>query len=160
MGMFDTIDNVPAKCPRCGDERPKSIQIKSGSQRLYTYQFGIDKIDIDWNYECYGSVIDREKLIIRGIATCNKCREESQTKMEELIQEANDKKEIKAPEGEEPRHLFECQINGEDAFRVILNRLDDAYGGDRNIEMFDVAIWLDKDYIPMAVDLIVDMNKI
>ena len=160
MGMFDTIDNVPAKCPRCGDERPKSIQIKSGPQRLYTYQFGIDKIDIDWNYECYGSVIDREKLIIRGIATCNKCREESQTKMEELIQEANDKKEVKTPKGEGPRHLFECQINGEDALRVILNRLNDAYGGDRNIEMFDVAIWLDKDYIPMAVDLIVDMNKI
>ena len=27
MGMFDTIYNVPVKCPRCGDEWPKSVQI-------------------------------------------------------------------------------------------------------------------------------------
>ena len=61
MGMFDTIHNVPVKCPRCGDEGPKSVQIKSGPQILYAYEFGKDKIDIDWDYECYGSVIDREK---------------------------------------------------------------------------------------------------
>ena len=160
MGMFDTIYNVPIKCPRCGDEGPKSVQIKSGPQRLDSYEFGKDKIDIDWDYEYYGSVIDREKLLIRGIATCNRCREESHAKMEEVIQEAKNKKEIKVPEGEGSKYLFECEINGEDALRVILNRLDDVYGGDRSIELFEVAIWLDKDYIPIASDLIVDMNEI
>lgn len=156
MGMYDTIQCVPIKCPRCGDEGQKSVQIKSGPQRLDSYEFGKDKIDIDWDYEYYGSIIDREKRIIRGIATCNKCREESQTKMEELIQEAKNKKEIKVPEGEGPKYLFECEINGEDALKVILNRLDDAYRGDRYIELFDVAIWLDKDYIPILADIIVD----
>ena len=158
--MFDTIYNVPVKCPICGDEGLKSVQIKSGPQMLGTYEFGKDKIDIDWDYDCYGSVIDREKLIIRGIATCNKCREEYKVKMEELIQEAKNKMEIKVPEGEGPKYLFECQINREDALKIISNRLDDAYGGNRNIELFEVAIWLDKDYISIAADIIVDMNQI
>lgn len=40
----------------------------------------------------------------------------------------------------------------------MLNRLDEAYGGNRNIELFHVAIFLNEDYIPMAVDPIIDMN--
>ena len=155
MGMFDTIHSVPVKCPRCGDEELKSVQIKSGPQRLDSYEFGKDNIDIDWDYECYGSVIDRDKRIIRGIAICNKCRKESQAKMEELVQEAKNKKELKIPEGEGSKYLFQCQINGEDALKVILDRLDDSYGGDRYIELFDVTVWLDKDYIPVVADIIV-----
>lgn len=166
MGMFDTIYNVPVKCPRCGDAGPKSVQIKSGPQNLNEYEFGKDEIPINWTYEYYGSVIDRKKRIIRGIATCGKCKEESKKKMDELIQEANDKKEIKIPEGEGERegemhrYLFECEIDGKDALKVMLNRLDEAYGGNRNIELFEVAIFLNVYYMPIAADPITDMNEI
>lgn len=108
MGMFDTIYGVIVKCPRCGDYDPKSVQIKTGPQILDIYQFGRDKIDIDWDYEYYGSVIDREKRIIRGVADCDKCKKESDKKIEGL---------------------------------------------------FDVAIWLDKDNIPIVADNIEKINR-
>jgi hypothetical protein len=148
MGMFDTIYNVPVKCPRCGDEGPKSVQIKSGPQNLFEYEFGKDKIDIDWTYEYYGSIIDKDKRIIRGIATCEKCREETNKKMDDLIKDAKRKGEIKVPEGGE--YLFQCEIEGKNALGVILKRLDDIYGGNKNIEIFDVAIWLNEKNVPIA----------
>lgn len=100
MGMFDTICNVPVKCPICGNEEPKSVQIKSGLQTLENYKFKEDKIDINWDH---GSVIDKEKRIIRGIAICNKCM------------------------------------------------------GDK--DTFDVAIWLDTDNIPIAIDIVEKINR-
>jgi len=159
MGMFDTIINVPVKCPRCGDIKPKSVQIKSGPQDLIEYEFGKDEIPINWTYEYYDAAIDRKKRIIRGIATCEKCKEESNKKMDELIQEANDKKEIKVPEGEGPKYLFNCEIDGKNAFGVMLNRLDKVYGGNKNIDSFKVAIFLNEDYVPIVADPIIDMNN-
>ena len=79
--------------------------------------------------------------------------------MDELIQEAKNKNEIKCPEREGPKYLIECDINGESALGVILNRLEDAYGGNRNIELFEIAIWLDKDYMPIVADVIVNLNE-
>jgi hypothetical protein len=158
MGMFDIIYNVPVKCPRCGDEEPKSVQIKSGPQNLSEYEFGKDKIKINWTYEYYGSIIDEDKRIIRGIATCEKCKEETNKKMEDLIKDAKKKGEIKAPEGE--GYLFQCEIEGKSALGVMLKRLDDAYDGNRNIELFEVAIWLNEQNVPIATDQIVKLNGI
>lgn len=155
MGMYDTINNVPVKCPRCGDTGPKSVQIKSGPQNLDEYEFGKDEIPINWTYKYYGSVIDRKKRIIGGIATCEKCKEELKKKMDELIQEAKNKKEIKVPKGDGPKYLVECEIDGKDALKVILDRLDGVYGDDRNIELFDVAISLNEDYVPITADPII-----
>jgi hypothetical protein len=157
MGMFDTIYNVPVKCPRCGDSGSKSVQIKSGPQNLLEYEFGKDKIKINWTYEYYGSIIDEEKRIIRGIATCEKCKEETNKKMDDLIKNAKKKGEIKTPEGGE---LFQSEIEGKSALGVMLKRLDDTYGGNRNIELFEVAIWLNEQNVPIAVDQIVKMNEI
>ncbi len=118
MGMFDTIVNTPVTCPRCGDSGLKSVQIKPGPQNLDEYEFGKDKIDIDWSYEYYGSIVDIEKRIIRGIATCDKCRKES---------------------------------------------LDELYKGNKNIELnkelFDVAIIIDKNGVPISADVIINMNE-
>lgn len=150
MGMFDTIYNVPAKCPRCGDEGPKSTQFKCGPQLLLTYEFGKDRIKMNWTYEFYGSIIDEEKKIIRGIATCIKCREESNAKMDELIQEARDEGKLKCPEG--AKYLFECEIGGKDALGVILRKLDKVYGGNRNIELFDVVITLDDNNVAVSAE--------
>ncbi len=158
MGMFDTIYNVPVKCPRCGDEGPKSVQIKSGPQNLSAYQFGKDEIEIDWTYEYYGSIIDEEKKAIRGVATCEKCKEETNKKMDDLIKDAKKKGEIKAPEGGE--YLFQCEIEGKSALGVMLKRLDDIYNGNRNIELFDVAIWLNEKNIPIVADQIAKLNEI
>jgi len=138
------------KCPRCGDEGLKSVQFKCGPQLLLGYEFGKDRIKMDWTYEFYGSIIDEEKKIIRGIATCPKCREESSAKMDELIQEARDKGRLKCPE--EAKYLFECEINGKDALGVILRKLDKVYGGNRNIEVFEVTIRLDKDNIAVSAE--------
>jgi len=85
MGMYDTIFNVPIKCPRCGDPEPKEVQIKSGPQTLFAYDFGKDEIEVDWTYTYYGSIVDKDKKIIRGIATCNKCNEEAMKKIENNI---------------------------------------------------------------------------
>lgn len=156
MGMFDTIYNVPVKCSRCGDTGPKSVQIKSGPQNLNDYEFGKDEIPINWTYEYYGSVIDIKKRIIRGIATCEKCKEETNKKMDDLIKDANKKGEIKVPEGD--GYLFQCEIEGKSALGVMLNRLDEAYGGNSNIELFHVAISLNENYVPIAADPIIDMN--
>ncbi len=157
MGMFDTIVNIPVTCPRCGDSELKSAQIKPGPQNLEEYEFGKDKICINWCYEYYDSIIDKEKRIIRGIATCDRCRKETKEKMSELIDEAREKGELKCPEGS--KYLFECEINGEDAFRVISKRLDDAYNGDKDIELFDVAIFIDKNGVPISADVIIKMNE-
>lgn len=154
MGMFDTIYNVPAKCPRCGDERPKLVQIKSGPQILSEYEFGKDKIEINWTYEYYGSIIDEDKKIIRGIATCEKCKEEKNKKMDDLIKDAKKKGEIKVPEG--GGNLLQCEIEGKSALGVILKRLDGVYGSDRNIELFDVAITLNEKSVPIVVDTILN----
>lgn len=153
MGMFDTIINIPVKCPRCGDYGLKSTQIKSGPQMMNTYKFGKDKIDINWDYEYYDSIIDKDKRIIRGIAVCGRCKEDVQKKMDELIKDALQKGELKCPEG--VKYLIECEINGEDALGVILDRL----GENRNIEFFDIAIFVDKEGVPIAADVIVDVNK-
>lgn len=148
MGMFDTIYDVPVRCPRCGDEEPKSVQIKSGPQCLFEYEFGKDKIEIDWTYEYYGSIIDKCKRIICGIATCEKCKEEVNKKMDDLIKDAKIKGEIKCPE--EGEYLFQCEIEGKNAFGVMLKRLSDAYDGNRNVETFDVTIWLNEKNVSMA----------
>lgn len=110
MGMFDTIRNVPVKCPRCGNEGSKSVQIKSGPQNLSSYEFGKDKIKINWTYEYYGSIIDEDKKMIRGIAICEKCEEKS------------------------------------------------ALGS--NIGLFDVAITLNENNIPIVVDIITKLSEI
>lgn len=157
MGMYDTICNAPVECPRCGDFWPKSVQIKSGPQNLSAYEFGKDKIEVDWTYDYYGSIIDEDKKIIRGIATCNKCKEEVNKKMDDLINDAKKKGEIKVPEGCE--YLFQCEIDGKSALGVILKRLDDAYDGNKNVDSFDVAIWLNEDNIPIAIDHIVELNE-
>ena len=156
MGMYDNICDATVVCPRCGDNEPKTVQIKCGPQNLDSYTFGKDKIDINWDYTYYGSIIDKDKGIIRGIATCGHCREESSKKMEELISEARKKGEIKAPEG--AKFLMECEIDGENALSVMLNRLGDAYNGNRDIEIFEVAIFL-KDNTPIAADAIVDLEN-
>lgn len=157
MGMFDTIYNVPVECPRCGDSEPKSVQIKSGPQNLSEYEFGKDEIEIDWTYGCYGSIIDEDKKIIRGIATCEKCEEDADKKVKDLIDDAKKKGEIKDPDGS--GYLFRCQIDGKSALGVILKRLDDAYDGNRNIDLFEVAIWLNEKNVPMAVDQIIKLDK-
>lgn len=140
MGMYDEIYDIPVKCPRCGDADPKSAQIKCGPQILAKYIFGKDEIDVDWDFSYYGSIIDKDKHIIGGIATCNSCMEESNRKMEYLIADAKNKGEIERPEGAE--YLFECKIGEKNAFTVILNRLDDVYGGNKNISSFHVSIQL------------------
>lgn len=153
MGMYDDIDNVTIECPRCGNTDPKSVQIKCGPQILKIYIFGKDEISIDWDYPYYGSIVNKDKRIICGIATCDNCREEQNEKMKYLIAEANRKEEIKCPEGAE--YLFECEIDGKKALDVILNRLHEAYGGNGNIELFHVTIGL-KDNIAIwakALDL-------
>ncbi len=157
MGMFDTIYNVPVKCPRCGDSGPKSVQIKSGPQNLSAYEFGRDEIEIDWTYEYYDSIIDECKKIIRGIAICEKCKEETNKKMDDLIAEAKKKGDIKAPEGGD--YLFQCEIDGKNALGVMLKRLDEAYDGSRHIESFEVAIWLNEKNVPIAVDQIANLNE-
>lgn len=157
MGMYDTIYNAPIECPRCGDPGPKSVQIKSGPQNLSAFEFGKDKIELDWTYEYYDSIIDKDKKIIRGIATCAKCKEEVNKKMEDLINEAKKKGEIKAPEGCE--YLIQCEIDGKSALDVILKRLDDAYDGNKNVDLFEVAIWLNEESIPIAIDTIVKLNE-
>lgn len=150
MGMYDTIYNVPAICPRCRDIRLKSVQIKNGPQILMNYEFGKTKIEVDWDYEYYGSIIDKEKRIIRGIATCDKCKEEANNKMEELIEEAKNRGELNCPE--KAKFLVECKIGEKDALRVILKRVEEFYDGNSNIELFEVAILLDKDYIAIKSD--------
>lgn len=154
MGMYDTINNVPVKCPRCGDKTPKSVQIKCGPQILNDYAFGKDRIEMDWSYTYYNSIIDEEKKVIGGIATCGKCKEESNTEMDRLAQEAKDKGELKAPEG--GRYLIDCEIDGKNALMVLLNRLEEIYGGNGHIELFDVAIQLDKDDIPIFAGPIIE----
>lgn len=140
MGMFDNIDNVTVECPRCGNTDPKSAQIKCGPQIMMTYLFGKDEIDVDWDYSFYDAIVDKDKHIIRGIVTCDSCREESKKKMSYLIAEANRKKEMECPDG--AKYLFECEIEGKSALSVILNRLDEVYGGNRNIELFYVVVQL------------------
>jgi hypothetical protein len=140
MGMFDNIENVIVKCPRCGNTDPKSVQIKCGPQIMMTYLFGKDEIDVNWDYEFYDAIVDKGQHIIHGIATCDNCRKESSKKMKYLIAEANRKKEIEYPDG--AKYLFECEIGGESALSAILNRLGEAYGGNRNIELFHVTIGL------------------
>lgn len=152
MGMFDTIHNVPVNCPRCGDEEPKSAQIKCGPQAMNNYTFGEDEIDIDWDYPYYSSIIDKDKKIIGGIATCENCKNEAKEMMRELVQEAKNKGEIKVPEGEESKYLFECEIDEKDALSVISQRLDDIYGGNRNIELFDVAITIGDNNVAISVE--------
>lgn len=156
--MYDTIFNVPVTCPRCGDTRLKSLQIKNGPQILWNYEFGKDKIKVDWDYEYYGSIIDKEKRIIRGIATCDKCKEEANNKMEELIEDAKNRGELNCPE--KAKFLVECKIGEKDALGVILERLNEIYDGNRDIELFEVAIFLDKDYISIAADPIIKINEI
>ena len=74
-----------------------------------------------------------------------------------FLEDAKKKGEIKAPEGD--GYLFQCEIEGKNALGVMLNRLDEAYGGNRNIELFHVAIFLNDNYVPIAVDTIIDMNN-
>lgn len=155
MGMFDNIENVIVECPRCGNTDPKSVQIKCGPQIMMTYLFGKDEIDVNWDYEFYDAIVDRDQHIIHGIATCDNCREESSKKMKYLIAEANRKKEIEYPNG--AKYLFECEIGGKSALSIILNRLDDAYGGNRNIELFHVTIGL-KDNIAVWAKVL-DLDK-
>jgi uncharacterized Zn finger protein len=150
MGMYDDIDNVMVNCPRCGNIDPKSVQIKCGPQILKTYIFGKDEIDINWNYSYYGSIIDKDKCVILGIATCDNCKEESNKKMNCLIAEANRKEEIKCPN--DAKYLFECEICGKNALSVILNRLNEEYGRNRNIDSFDVAIQL-KDNVAISAEV-------
>lgn len=152
--MFDTIYNIIVRCPRCGDEGPKSAQIKSGPQALLNYEFGKDKVEIDWDYEY--SIIDKDKRIIRGIATCNKCKEEAKLKMKELVKDAKDKKELECPDG--TKYLIECKIGDKDALGVILDRMEEIYGN-RYIELFEIAIFINKDNMPIAADPIIKLNN-
>lgn len=151
MGMFDTIYNVPVKCPRCGDEGPKPVQFKCGPQLLWGYEFGKDRIKINWTYEFYGSIIDEDKKIIRGIATCQNCKEEVKETIDELVHEAENKGRLKCSEG--AKYLFECDIDGENAIEVISRILDKVYGGNRNIELFDVAIILNDKNVPIYAEI-------
>lgn len=151
MGMFDTIYNAPVKCPRCGDDDPKPIQIKCGPQILWEYEFGKDKIRVNWTYRYYGSIIDEDKKIIGGIATCKHCKIEASEVMDELITEAKNKKEI---EPEDARFLAECKINGKSALKVMQNRLAAVYEGNRDIELFGVAITLDDNNVPIHAEVI------
>lgn len=151
MGMYDEIESVPVKCPRCGNTDPKSVQIKCGPQTMEIYVFGKDRIDVNWSYEYYGSIIDRDNHIIGGIATCDNCKEESNIKMESLIAEAKGKGEIKCPDDAE--YLFECEIGGKNALDVVLNRLDEAYGENKNVLSFHVAIRL-KDDVAMSAKVL------
>jgi hypothetical protein len=87
LGMYDTIYNVPIKCPRCGDPESKEVQIKPGPQTLSAFDFGKDEIEVDWIYEYYGSIIDKDKKIIRGIAICEKCKKEANKNIENHIKD-------------------------------------------------------------------------
>jgi len=151
MGMYDCIDNVIVDCPKCGNTDPKLVQIKCGPQTLETYLFGKDEISVDWDYPYYGAIVDREKHIIGGIATCENCREDSNKKMKYLIAEANRKGEIKRPDG--AKYLIECEIGGKNAFGVLMSRLDETCGGNRNIESFHVSIRL-KDNIAISAEVL------
>jgi hypothetical protein len=151
MGMYDNVYRVLVECPRCGNADPKSAQIKCGPQILETYLFGKDEIDVNWDYPYYDAIVDKEKYIIHGIATCDNCREESRKKMEYLTDEAKKKGEIKCPD--DAKYLFECEIGGKSALTVILNRLDEAYGGHGNIELFHIVMWL-KDNIAISAEVL------
>lgn len=149
MGMYDTICQVPITCPKCGDKRKKCVQIKSGPQALKVYKFGIDKIEMDWDYECYGSIIDKDGVDrekdngkIRGIAECCVCKVRVNEKMEEIIEEYKSAGKIKMPEG--GRFLLEAEIEGKSALKVILRDLDKAFGGSYHSEsLFDVVLTIE-----------------
>lgn len=159
MGMFDRICDVPVRCPICGDENGKAVQIKSGPQTLANYKFGEDKISLNWNYNCYGSVIeqiDDENGKIRGIAECKECRDRVSKKMKEIIQRYKDADKIKRPERREGdiAYLFECEIDGKNALKVVLADLDKIYGKNSDSEyFFDVVITI-KDSIAVGVEII------
>lgn len=157
MGLYDNIDNVMVECPRCGNADPKLVQIKCGPQILKTYIFGKDEINVDWDYPYYDAIVDKDKHVISGIATCDNCREESNRKMRYLIAEANRKGEIKRPEGVE--YLLECEIGGKNALGVLLSRLDETYGGNRNIESFRVSIGLKDNIATWAKVLQLDKSS-
>lgn len=146
MGMFDTICQVPIACPRCGDKHKKCVQIKSGPQALKVFKFGIDKIEMDWDYECYGSVIDKDEVDrekdngkIRGIAECCACKVRVNEKMEEIIEGYKNAGKIKMPEG--GRFLLEAEVDGESALSIVLRDLDKEFGGSHDSEsLFDVSL--------------------
>lgn len=142
MGMFDTIFGIPVKCPRCGDENGKSAQIKNGPQYLERFEFGKDKIPMHWDYGYYGSIIqkfNKENGKIRGIAECTKCRERVNNQMDEIISGYKKEGKLKCPEG--VQLLIECEIEGKDALKVVLDDLDNAYGGNHYSEyLFDISI--------------------
>ncbi len=133
MGMFDTIIKIPVKCPRCGDTEPKSAQNKSGPQWLAIYEFGKDRIPLHWDYN-----ITKKNKIISGIATCKNCKAETNAKFDEIVEEM--KKSDKYVIPPDAKYLVEGKFDGEDTLKIALDRLDDFYGGNHHIELFDVEI--------------------
>jgi hypothetical protein len=75
--------------------------------------------------------------------------------MEYLLDDAKKKGEIRCQES--AKYLFECEIGGKNALGTMLNRLDEEYGGNRNIESFHIAIQL-KDNIATSAEVL-DLDK-
>lgn len=158
MGMFDTIVGVPVKCPICGDEGGKKVQIKNGPQALDKFKFGKDKIPMDWSYEYYGCVIYKEERKdngrIRGIAECAACRDRVNKIIDDIIKKYKENGKLKCPDG--VKLLFECEIDGKNALRVVLDDLDKEFGGRPHSEyLFDVTIKIE-DGIAIGADILKD----
>lgn len=158
MGMFDTIVDVPVKCPICGDEGGKNVQIKNGPQALDKFKFGEDKIPMDWDYECYGRIIEKDEEKdngkIRGIAECMVCRNRVFKRMDEIIKKYKENEKLKCPEG--AKLLLECEIDGKDALKVVLDDLDKEFGGNHHAEyLFDVGIKIENG-IAIGADILKD----
>lgn len=159
--MFDTITEVPVKCPICGDESGKNVQIKNGPQTLDMFKFGKDKIPMDWDYEYYGCIIEKEEGKdeeekdsgkIRGIAECVKCKERIDKRMDDIIKKYRENGKLKCPEG--AKLLLECEIDGKDALRTTLDDLDKEFGGNYHSEyLFEVELTI-KNGIATEVEIL------
>ncbi|MDD5617069.1 MAG: hypothetical protein PHH85_12815 [Candidatus Methanoperedens sp.] len=158
MGMYDTLCEVPVKCPRCGDESVKKVKIWNGPKDIFGegFVFGKDKILMDWDSGYPGSLIAKEEWKdngkIRGEAMCSKCEDRVDKKYEEIREGYEIAGKIKCPE--HPSILLACKIDGENAAWVIQNDLDKIYGGSYWDEShFDVAITI-KDSVAVEVEVL------
>lgn len=160
MGMYDTLCEVPIKCPKCGDESVKKVKIWNGSKDIFGegIVFGKDKILMDWDSGYPGSPIAKEEWKdngkIRGEATRSKCEDRVDKKYEEIKEGYEKAGKLICPKHPKPALLIECEIDGEDAVSVIQNDLEKIYGGNYWDEyLFDVAITI-KDSVAVEVEVL------
>jgi DNA-directed RNA polymerase subunit RPC12/RpoP len=71
MGMYDTITDVPIKCPKCGKKDKFDVQTKDiVHPQLRQFKFGTD----DWErIKDHGGIDLSRYRRLDGIASCEKC---------------------------------------------------------------------------------------